>query len=252
MCNYFPLPKQHLHPNNPCLSKPPNSLMNRPPASRFFQKPHEILSSTPFSHSRARNRSSGGSSVSSHQGQPPQNLLIDSSDEDGPLSARSQDSRSSKSRSRSGSPPWDGLLGPGSIPLLPMQEGASSGQGAGRSLLSRTPSPFLGNSDDLDRLGLGNSAGPSGWRIGEGSAGGERYLLGQWTRNGKLGWWLWNTQRGWMVYIGFLVVLYGGAGFGLSKVNGFTLLSEYFQVTPFVTESISEVRFCGRVLTKFL
>jgi hypothetical protein len=30
-----------------------------------------------------------------------------------------------------------------------------------------------------------------------------------------------------MVYIGFLVALYGGTGFGLSKVNGFTLLSEY-------------------------
>lgn len=87
--------------------------------------------------------------------------------------------------------------------------------------MSRTPSPFLGGIG-----GPGNGAGPSEWRIGEGSTETERHLGGPWTKNGKLGWWLWNTQRGWMVYIGFLVVLYGGAGFGLSKVNGFILLSE--------------------------
>lgn len=204
-------------------------------SSRFsaFRKPHEILSSTapsptaPFSHSRARNRSSGGSSVGSQQGQP--NLLIDdSADEDERIPSRSVSrtaSRTSKSRSRSVSPPWGGGLNPNLIPLLPMHEG-SSGQGLGRSLLSRTPSPYLRKSDDLDRLGDGGG-GVGEWRTGGSSGSGTETGWRSWGKNGKLGWWLWNTQRGWMVYIGFLVVLYGGAGFGLSVVNNFTLLSEF-------------------------
>lgn len=202
---------------------------NSSSSSRFsvFRKPHEILSSTPstgpLSHSRARNRSSGGSSVGSQQGQS--NLLVDdSADEDDRVPSRTA-SRTSKSRSRSVSPPWNGLS-PHSIPLLPMQEGSSSQGVAGRSLLSRTPSPYPRKSDDLDRLGNGGDGGDGGAgerRIGMGTETG----LGSWKKNGKLGWWLWNTQRGWMVYIGFLLVLYSGAGFGLSVVNNFMLLSEF-------------------------
>lgn len=180
--------------------------------------------------------------MGSQQGQP--NLLVDDSgDEDGRVPSRTA-SRASKSRSRSVSPPWDGLS-PHSIPLLPMQEG-SSGQGiAGRSLLSRTPSPYPRKSDDLDRLGNGGGSGAGELRIGMGSAspGGADTGLGSWRKNGKLGWWLWNTQRGWMIYIGFLVVFYSGASFGLSVVNNFMLLSEF----PIESEYCSVVKW-GRPL----
>jgi len=218
----------HQSSTNTTLGHP----MNRSPASRFFRKPHEILASSsipssstaPFSHSRARNRSSGGSSVSSHQGQP--NLLLESSsDEDGPSNARSRGSQS-KSQSRSVSPPWNELSSH-SIPLLPMHRGAPvQGTGGGGNLMSRTPSPLLRNGSDLGRLGGGGAgAGCHEWRIGKGNESESRGIA-KWTQNGRLGWWLWNTQRGWMMYIGLLVVFYGGAGFALSKANEFTLLSK--------------------------
>lgn len=195
---------------------------NSASSSRFsaFRKPHEILSSTPptipFSHSRARNRSSGGSSVESQQGQ--QSLLVDDSmEEDGRIVSRAA-SRTSKSRSRSVSPSWGGLS-THSIPLLPMHEGG----GAGRSLMSRTPSPYPGGSGDLDQLG--NGSGPAGLRTGPHP--GSETGMGSWGKNGKLGWWLRDTQRGWVVYIGLLLVFYSGASFGLSVVNSFTLSSEF-------------------------
>lgn len=185
---------------------------NSASSSRFsaFRKPYEILSLTsptiPFSHSRARNRSSGGSSVESQQGQP--SLLVDDSmEEDGRIVSRAA-SRTSKSRSRSVSPAWGGLS-THSIPLLPMHEGG----GAGRSLLSRTPSPYPGGGDP-DQLG-----GPAGLRTGPNP--GSETGMRSW------GWWLRDTQRGWMVYIGLLVVFYSGASFGLSVVNSFTLSSEF-------------------------
>lgn len=195
---------------------------NSASSSRFsaFRKPHEILSSTspisPFSHSRARNRSSGGSSVGSQKGQP--SLLADDlMDENDRIVSRTASrtaSRTSKSRSRSVSPSWGGLS-THSIPLLPMHEG-SSGSGAGRSLLSRTPSPYPRKSGDLDQLET--SAGGSNLESDTG--------LGSWGRDGRLGWWLRDTQRGWMVYIGLLLVFYTGASFGLSVVNSFTLSSK--------------------------
>ncbi|CUS11569.1 unnamed protein product [Tuber aestivum] len=221
--------------------------MNRSSASRFFRKPHEILASssvpsistTPFSHSRARNRSSGGSggsSVSSHQGQP--NLLVESDDdEDGPSSAASHGSLP-KSQNRSVSPPWSGLS-PHSIPLLPMRGGASGqGLGGGGNLMSRTPSPLLPNSGDPDRLG--NGAGCHEWRIGGGSEPESRGFA-KWTQNGRLGWWLWNTQRGWMMYIGLLVAFYGGAAFTLSKVNGFTLLTGVYKFVYPITTTLFQL-----------
>ncbi|CAZ80659.1 unnamed protein product [Tuber melanosporum] len=221
--------------------------MNRSPASRFFRKPHEILASssipstTPFSHSRARNRSSGGSSVSSHQGQP--NLLVESSsssDEDGPPNAASWRPRS-KSQNRSVSPPWN-VLSPHSIPLLPMRSGASGqGTGGGGNLMSRTPSPFPRNSGDLDTLGSGGGgAGCHEWRIGKGSESESRGFA-KWTRNGRLGWWLWNTQRGWVMYIGLLVTFYEGAAFTLSKVNGFTLLTGVYKFVYPITTTLFQL-----------
>lgn len=194
---------------------------NSASSSRFsaFRKPHEILSSTSpmslFSHSRARNRSSGGSSVESQQGQP--SLLVDDSMEGDDRIVSRATSRTSKSRSRSVSPSWGGL-NTHSIPLLPMHEGGV----ASRSLLSRTPSPYPGGTSDLDQLGSGGSAG-----LRNGAHPGSETGLGSWGRNGKLGWWLRDTQRGWMVYIGLLVVFYTGASFGLSVVNSFTLSSKF-------------------------
>lgn len=237
-----PLKLTHSHPRtkstleNVTTSSPPLDLSrnskiymhrtNPTSSSRFsaFRKPHEILSAVsptnPFSHSRARNRSSGGSSVGSQQGQP--SLLVeDSMDDDDRIVSRTASrtaSRTSKSRSRSVSPSWGGLS-THSIPLLPMHEG-SSGSGAGRSLLSRTPSPYPRKSDDL-------GDDPTGLRTGaRGSNPGSETGLASWGRNGKLGWWLRDTQRGWMVYIGLLVVFYSGASFGLSVVNSFTLSSK--------------------------
>ena len=92
--------------------------------------------------------------------------------------------------------------------------------------MSRTPSPLPRDSGDLGRIGSGGGGtGCHEWRIGKGSEPESRGFA-KWTQNGRLGWWLWNTQRGWMMYIGLLVVFYEGAGFALSKANEFTLLSK--------------------------
>lgn len=217
---------------------------NSASSSRFsaFRKPHEILSSTsptsPFSHSRARNRSSGGSSVGSQKGQP--SLLADDSMDDNDRivsrAASQTASRTSKSRSRSVSPSWGGLS-THSIPLLPMHEG-SSGSGAGRSLLSRTPSPYPRKSDDLDQPGT--------------DAGGSNQAgLGSWGRDGKLGWWLRDTQRGWMVYIGLLLVFYSGASFGLSVVNSFTLSSKFSSTWKLVHCFGAKILLLGAVTDHF-
>lgn len=196
---------------------------NSASSSRFsaFRKPHEILSSTsptsPFSHSRVRNRSSGGSSVESQQGQP--NMLVDDpADEDDQIISRTVSraaSQTSKSRSRSVSPVWGGLS-THSIPLLSMHEGSSGQSGAGRNLLSRTPSPYPGRDGDLDQ------STSNGIGIRDSDPGSEI----------RLGSWLRDTQRGWMVYIGLLVVFYSGTSFALSVVNGFTLSSEFSPCLP--------------------
>lgn len=64
-----------------------------------------------------------------------------------------------------------------------------------------------------------------------------------WMRDGKLGRWLWNTQRGWMVYIGFLVVFYSAAGFGLSVVNNFTLLIGVYKFVYPITTTLFQLVF---------
>ncbi|KAI5778383.1 hypothetical protein EDC01DRAFT_674089 [Geopyxis carbonaria] len=197
-----------------------------------FPRPHELLAAAattlpsmapPFSHSRARNRSSGGSSVSSHQG----NLLIDSSDDDGGTSvsrSRTPASRS-KSRSRSVSPPWEGL-DPNAVPLLPMH-----GQSGGHS---RSASVY--RDDDASDDG----AGTDGWRIGEGSAAPGGFA---WARYGQLGNWLWGTQRGWMAYVGFLVVLYGGSSLALLVMNRFILWTGVYKFGYPITTTFLELLF---------
>jgi hypothetical protein len=172
--------------------------MNRSPFANF-RKPHELLSSAasmmsttttiPFSHSRSRNRSSGGSSVGS---QP--NLLGDSDSDAGDASRSRSRGSPSKSRSRSASPPWDGANAT-SIPLLPHNYGDS-----------RAHSPYPAT-DDL--------------RIGEGTRGQS------WFTGGKLGWWLWNTQKGWMVYLFFLIAVYSAASLALLIMNRFILWSGF-------------------------
>ncbi|KAI5852541.1 hypothetical protein DFP73DRAFT_533061 [Morchella snyderi] len=195
-------------------------------SSRFsaFRKPHEILSPSPASpsHSRERNRSSGGSSVGS-QGQP--NLLVDESGDEA--------DRGGPSKVRSESPPWN-EHNSNLIPLLPMNES--------RGLLSRTPSPYPPTrSDDLDKLGDGSSRE---WRIGMGSEDRTKETgWRSWVRDGKLGRWLWNTQRGWMVYIGFLVIFYSAAGFGLSVVNNFTLLIGVYKFVYPITTTLFQLVF---------
>ena len=200
--------------------------MHRSPFANF-RKPHELLASASnmFSphtrsppHSRAKNRSSGGSSVGSHHGG---NLLVDSSDENegatGYSRSRSRGSLS-KSRSRSASPSWDGR-DPNSIPLLPIPDGESRVSSRIGSRIN-SPSPL---DDDFGDEGVFADA-PSDWRIGEGSLSGKA----GWFSDGKLGWWLWNTQRGSMVYIGLLVALYGGMSLALLVMNRFIMLSRYF------------------------
>jgi hypothetical protein len=60
------------------------------------------------------------------------------------------------------------------------------------------------------------------WKIGEGTA---EPTISSWTRYGQLGYWLWNTQRGWMVYVGFLIMFYGGSSLALLVMNRFILWS---------------------------
>jgi hypothetical protein len=185
--------------------------MHRSPFANF-RKPHEHLLSisnmipttaNPFSHSRTRNRSSGGSSESP---QPGTNLLADSdSDENTDTTYSRSRSRGSRSKSRSVSPPWDSVNSM-SVPLLPVNDDGDS----------RTYSPYPPYEDVGDD-------GMSNWRIGEGPV---SRGFGSWLKGGTLGWWLWNTQRGWLVYIIFLVVLYGASSLALLIMNRFILWSK--------------------------
>ncbi|KAF8246732.1 hypothetical protein K440DRAFT_585327 [Wilcoxina mikolae CBS 423.85] len=190
--------------------------MHRSPFANF-RKPHEHLlsisnmiptSANPFSHSRTRNRSSGGSSVSS---QPKTNLLADSDSDENtdPTYSRSR-SRGSRSKSRSVSPPWDSVNST-SVPLLPVNSDVDS----------RTHSPYPPYED------AGND-GMSDWRIGEG---------------GTLGWCLWNTQRGWLVYIVFLVVLYGATSLALLIMNRFILWTGVYKFPYPLTTTLLQLLF---------
>lgn len=86
----------------------------------------------------------------------------------------------------------------GGTPLLPLHDASRS-----RSV---TPEP-----------------GRAEWRF---TGAQETGLGGGWNEDGKLGWWLWNTQRGWGVYIGTLVVLYSVSSYLLLLMNRFILLSK--------------------------
>lgn len=106
----------------------------------------------------------------------------------------------SRSRSRSVSPPWEGASQT-SVPLLSVDTRRSC-----------SPSPSTAYDDGV----LGS------WRIDEGPP--EQGFL-SWFRGGKLGRWVWNTQRGWMVYASLLIVLYGGASLLLLNLNRLILWS---------------------------
>ncbi|KAA8911079.1 hypothetical protein FN846DRAFT_463976 [Sphaerosporella brunnea] len=196
--------------------------MNRSPFANF-RKPHELLSSAAsmmpnqFSHSRSRNRSSGGSSVGS---QP--NLLVDSDVEEGePISHSRSRSRGSpsKSRSRSTSPQWAGANAT-SVPLLPHNFGDSR---------SHSPyPPFDGSGEDV------------GLRIGEGT---REQGFGSWFKGGKLGSWLWNTQKGWMVYIIFLIALYSSVSLALLIMNRFILWTGVYKFGYPITTTLLQLLF---------
>ena len=165
--------------------------MNRSPFANF-RKPHELLASAsnmvspPFSHSRARNRSSGSPSRESR----PENIRADSAPEVFNSAERHPTtslSRGSFSKSRSGTPPWESDIST-SVPLLPPRGGV-----------------------------LG-----ADWRLGEGPV---EQGFASWFRNGKLGRWVYNTQTGWMVYAISLLVLYGVVSLMLLIMNRFILWS---------------------------
>ncbi|KAL7266737.1 hypothetical protein RUND412_010700 [Rhizina undulata] len=191
-----------------------------------FKKPHEILSaanitmslsaSNPFSHSRSRNRSSGGSE-SSASSQPTPNLLLDDDDD--------------YSRTRAKAPVEESWSGDNAIPLLPMAGATGQGVPGGMNLLSRTPSPYPPKADEPEiEADLGGD-----WRIGEGGVREDRGLR-EWGRDGRLGRWLWGTQRGWIVYMGMVVTLYGVCSFGLLVMNRFILWTGVYKFGyPIVT-----------------
>jgi hypothetical protein len=186
--------------------------------SAFSQlpKPHELFSTAALnpgdaspssrSHSRSRNRSSGGSSAS--QG----SLLVDTSDENDVNISRFRESRS-KSGGRS-SPPVtddpDGLL----VPMHNWHD--SNGQ--------RVPSPYPQSDHEIERERLLGAA-TGELRIGEGSSG-QRWM--SWLHNGKLGDWLWNTQKGWVVYVVLLITLYAATSLILLIMNRFILWSKSY------------------------
>ena len=111
--------------------------------------------------------------------------------------------------------------GPASVavPLLPL--GNSPSQSAGgnwksgssgfhrqsHTLLSRTPSPYSG----IDEHAIG--AGVAG-RCAGGKERGAGFF--SWFERGKLGWWLWNTQPGWISLV--TVMTAWNIGFGILLV----------------------------------
>ena len=101
------------------------------------------------------------------------------------------------------------------VPLLPLgnspspsggeswKSGSSGFHGQRHTLLSRTPSPYPGVDDDsTGATVVGSSAGGK-------DRGGNPF---SWFERGKLGWWLWNTQRGWISLV--TVMAAWNIGFG--------------------------------------
>ncbi|TGZ79544.1 hypothetical protein EX30DRAFT_365092 [Ascodesmis nigricans] len=189
--------------------------MHRSPFANF-PRPHELLSTAKavlptaadvantFAHSRNRNRSSGGASMDSVFFE-----AADTPDEERPARPWS---RTSHSRSRSSSPVK--ISNAGSVPLLPLHDRS-------RSITPETAAE---------------------WRIGEGASE-ERSWTGGWSEGRKLGWWLWSTERGWGVYIGFLVALYAFASLALVIMNRFLLWTGVYKFPYPITTIFLELLF---------
>lgn len=85
----------------------------------------------------------------------------------------------------------------------------------------RVVSPYP-DTEEEHESGLLLGATRNGLRIGEGSRRGWM----AWLHDGKLGHWLWNSLRGWVVYAVALLVLYSVASLILLIMNRFILWSK--------------------------
>ena len=124
-----------------------------------------------------------------------------------------------------------------SVPLLPLgssrssrdgnRTGGSSGGGQGQqhTLLSRTPSPYPG----LVWSGGSTGVGSDEYRRRGGSVDGK---FSSWFKRGKLGWWFWNTGRGWISLVTGLVVWTVGSGILLVFQNQIILRFGVYKYIP--------------------
>ena len=113
------------------------------------------------------------------------------------------------------SPLWDGVSS-NSVPLLPVGRNSrgEDGKTYEQNMLSRSPSPYpFGTDQD------GEGASMLGGGSRGGKVHGRWHNFSSWFKRGKLGWWLWNTQRGWAVFVTALIILNGGSGVLLLSQN---------------------------------
>ena len=172
-----------------------------------FQPAHRILS--PLAADRLASAPCASNSRS--------HKSIDSlaSDSDAPGSRTGNNRRDKMmADSRPESPTWDELPS-NMVPLLSIGNRAMGGSAAptrSHTLLSRTPSPYPPMA--------GADIGASGSNLNA-----ARLNLGPRSDfdKGKLGWWMWNTQRGWIFLVGLLVAFYAGSGLMRLIQNQFIL-----------------------------
>ncbi|KAF8465913.1 hypothetical protein BDZ91DRAFT_658655 [Kalaharituber pfeilii] len=137
--------------------------------------------------------------------------------------------------SRSQSPSWDTMTS-NSVALLPLGSGSGGGnwKSNGHTLLSRTPSPYPPSRVNGEEDTVQNS-GSRGLRVGSGNA------LGSWFKKGKLGWWLWNTQRGWISLVSALVIFNIGSGLFLVLQNQFIMRTGVYKFGFPITTTLLEL-----------
>ncbi|KAI5807363.1 hypothetical protein DFH27DRAFT_479391 [Peziza echinospora] len=135
------------------------------------------------------------------------------------------------------SPLWDGVSS-NSVPLLPVGRSSRGDDGKTyeQNMLSRSPSPYpFGTDQDGEGASM----------LGGGSRGGKVHgrwrSFSSWFKRGKLGWWLWNSQRGWAAFVTILIILNGGSGVLLLGQNQVLMRTGVYKFAYPITTTFLEL-----------
>jgi len=215
----------------------------RPFSSLTFQPAHRLLSpGLPDSNSTSSRGSNSNIPYSSRSRVTPE-VTVDDIDNDDEYNSRVERDRQrlrAEAVKEMARQSWeDEGAAATSVPLLPLgrSQGSTDGNGAGghwksgqrqqHTLLSRTPSPYPGLVGGNGNPGVGGDEYRKRGGPGDGK-------FSSWFKRGKLGWWFWNTGRGWISLVTALVVWTVGSGILLVFQNQIILRFGVYKYIPFL------------------